>query len=138
MKGGTALKINVTVRHFDLTPGMREHVVEKVEKLGRFFDRIHLIDVVAWEEGERHTIEVKVHVGKGTTLVGKVEEPDLYTALDLVIDKLERQLRKFKEKLVQRKTRPHLPESGVPVDEGEDEVEETYEDAVRNMTSEDA
>ena len=129
------MKINVTGRHFDLTPGMRDHIVEKVEKLGRFFDRITLADVVAWEEGERHTVEVKVHVGKGTTLVGKVEEQDLYTALDLVLDKLERQLRKYKEKLIQRKVRGTGPEVAVPVEPG-DEDEETYEDVVRNMTTE--
>jgi hypothetical protein len=67
--------------------------------------------------------------------VGKVEEQDLYTALDLVLDKLERQLRKYKEKLIQRKVRGTGPEVAVPVEPG-DEDEETYEDVVRNMTTE--
>jgi putative sigma-54 modulation protein len=128
------LKINITGRHLDVTPAMRKYTQEKVEKLGRFYDRIHGIDAVLSEEGERQVVEVKAHVGKGTTLVGKVENSDIYAALDLVVGKLERQITRYKEKLRSWKGRAASSDVAAPA-EGAEEAEETYEDVVRELTA---
>ena len=128
------MKINITGRHLDVTPAMKKYTQEKVEKLGRFYDRIHGIDAVLSEEGERQVVEVKAHVGKGTTLVGKVENSDIYAALDLVVGKLERQITRYKEKLRSWKGRAASPDVPQPPDSGE-EAEETYEDVVRELTT---
>lgn len=128
------LKINITGRHLDVTPAMKEYMQEKIEKLGRFYDRIHGVDAVLSEEGDRQVVEVKAHVGKGTTLVGKVENPDIYAALDLVVGKLERQITRYKEKLNSRKMRGPAPERGLS-DLPAEPPEETYEDVVRDMAS---
>jgi len=127
------LNINITGRHLDITPAMKEYTREKVEKLSRFYDRIHGVDAILSDEGDRQVVEVKAHVGKGTTLVGKVENPDIYAALDLVMSKLERQVTRYKEKLSSWKARSAVPEPvpGAPV--VEEEEEETYEDVVRDM-----
>jgi len=130
------LNINITGRRLDVTPAMKQYTREKVEKLSRFYDRIHVVDAVLSDEGDRQIVEVKAHVGKGTTLVGKVENPDIYAALDLVVAKLERQITRYKEKLNSRKARASTQDIHPPdVVDDPDEVEETYEDVVRDMAS---
>ncbi len=130
------MNINITGRRLDVTPAMKEYTTQKVEKLNRFYDRIHRVDAILTDEGDRQIVEVKAHVGKGTTLVGKVENPDMYAALDLVVAKLERQITRYKEKLSSRKSRAATQDirPPEPVD-AVDEVEETYEDVVRDMAS---
>jgi ribosome hibernation promoting factor len=128
------LKINITGRHLDVTPAMKKYTQEKVEKLGRFYDRIHGIDAILSEEGDRQVVEVKAHVGKGTTLVGKVENSDIYSALDLVVGKLERQITRYKEKLRSWKGRPATIDVATPPDSTEED-EDTYEDVVRELTT---
>jgi putative sigma-54 modulation protein len=129
------LKINITGRHLDVTPAMKEYTQEKVEKLGRFYDRIHGVDAVLSDEGDRQVVEVKAHVGKGTTLVGKVENPDIYAALDLVVDKMERLITRYKEKLTSWKGRTSTAEMPAPEEELPEDREQTYEDVVRDMAS---
>ena len=129
------MKINITGRHLDVTPAMKKYTQTKVEKLGRFYDRIHGIDAILSEEGDRQVVEVKAHVGKGTTLVGKVENSDIYAALDLVVGKLERQITRYKEKLNSYKGRAGAPEVRAPESDVVEEKEETYEDVVRDLAS---
>jgi putative sigma-54 modulation protein len=128
------LKINITGRHLDVTPAMKKYTREKIEKLARFYDRIHGVEAVLSDEGDRQVVEVKAHVGKGTTLVGKVENPDIYAALDLVVSKLERQITRYKEKLISWKARSSASEAHLP-EEPAEKAEETYEDVVRDMAS---
>ena len=130
------MNINITGRRLDVTPAMKKYTTQKVEKLNRFYDRIHRVDAVLSDEGDRQIVEVKAHVGKGTTLVGKVENPDMYAALDLVVAKLERQITRYKEKLSSRKARTTTQEIRPPdMSRTADEVEETYEDVVRDMAT---
>ncbi len=128
------MKINITGRHLDVTPAMKKYTQDKVEKLGRFYDRIHDIEAILSEEGDRQLVEVKAHVGKGTTLVGKAESTDIYAALDLVVGKLERQITRYKEKLRTWKGRGASQEAPQPPEPAE-ETEVTYEDVVRELTT---
>ena len=91
------MQINITGHHIDVTPALRAFTEEKFDKLERHFDHITSINVVLNVEKLRQIAEATVHVIKGE-LHASAESEDLYTAIDTLIDKLERQLSKHKEK----------------------------------------
>lgn len=91
------MQINITGHHIDVTPALRAFTEEKFDKLERHFDHITSINVVLNVEKLRQIAEATVHVAKGE-LHASAESEDLYTAIDTLIDKLERQLSKHKEK----------------------------------------
>ncbi|KTC90957.1 ribosome hibernation promoting factor [Fluoribacter dumoffii] len=92
------MQINITGHHIDVTPALRAFTEEKLEKLERHFDHIKSINVVLNVEKLRQIAEATVHVNKGE-LHASAESEDLYAAIDSLIDKLERQLSKHKEKI---------------------------------------
>ncbi|MGB0721289.1 MAG: ribosome hibernation-promoting factor, HPF/YfiA family [Gammaproteobacteria bacterium] len=92
------MQITVTGRHFDVTDPIRNYVNEKMERLERHFDHVHEVDVVLSVEKLDQKAEATVHVN-GNTLHAEAHHEDLYAALDALIDKLDRQVRKYKEKL---------------------------------------
>ncbi|KTD74409.1 ribosome hibernation promoting factor [Legionella tucsonensis] len=91
------MQINITGHHIDVTPALRAFTEEKFDKLERHFDQIKSINVVLNVEKLRQIAEATVHVTKGE-LHASSESEDLYAAIDTLIDKLERQLTKHKEK----------------------------------------
>jgi putative sigma-54 modulation protein len=93
------VNVNITGRHVEITQPLRDYVVEKVERLTRFFDRISRMQVTLNVEGERHIAEMILSANRGVTLIGEEVAGDMYSAVDLVVDKLGRQLKKHKGKL---------------------------------------
>ncbi|KTC82770.1 ribosome hibernation-promoting factor, HPF/YfiA family [Legionella cincinnatiensis] len=91
------MQINITGHHMDVTPAIRAFTEEKFDKLERHFDQITSINVVFGVEKLRQIAEATVYVAKGE-LHASSESDDLYTAIDTLIDKLDRQLIKHKEK----------------------------------------
>ena len=75
-------------------PKIRE---EKLEKLERHFDQITSINVVLNVEKQRQMVDASIHIA-GADVVANAEHEDMYTAIDLLTDKLDRQLIKHKEK----------------------------------------
>ena len=92
------MQINITGHHLDITPALRSSVHEKFERLQRHFDHITNSHVILSVEKERQKAEATVHVNRGN-LFAEVEHEDMYAAIDMLIDKLDRQLKKHKEKL---------------------------------------
>ncbi len=92
------MQINITGHHLDITPALRSYVHEKFERLQRHFDHITNSHVILSVEKERQKAEATVHVNRGN-LFAEVEHKDMYAAIDMLIDKLDRQLIKHKEKL---------------------------------------
>ena len=93
------MNVNITGRHVEVTQPLRDYVVEKAERLTRFFDRISRMQVTLNVEGDRHIAEMILSASKGVTLIGEEVAGDMYSAVDLVVDKLGRQLKKHKAKL---------------------------------------
>ncbi|AUH70673.1 ribosome-associated, sigma 54 modulation protein [Legionella sainthelensi] len=91
------MQINITGHHMDVTPAIRAFTEEKFDKLERHFDQITSINVVFGVEKLRQIAEATVYIAKGE-LHASSESDDLYTAIDTLIDKLDRQLIKHKEK----------------------------------------
>jgi ribosomal subunit interface protein len=92
-----------------------------MEQLTKYYDRITNVDVVIDQEKDNHTVEMVAHVGHGSTLVAKHRGEALMMAMDATFDKLERQIRKLKDRL--RHHRPHHGAS-MPVPAEPEEVEE--------------
>lgn len=101
------VKVSVTFRHTEPTEALRKYAEEKVHRIGKYFSRAMEAHVVlAVDSKQRQVAEVELHA-LGTTIHGKEETEDLYSAIDLVADKLERQIkkRKGKTKVNRRRTK---------------------------------
>lgn len=96
------MQINITGHRLDVTPAIRAFTEEKFDKLERHFDQITSINVVFDVEKLRQIAEATVFVAKGE-LHASSESEDLYAAIDTLIDKLDRQLIKHKEKMRQHR-----------------------------------
>jgi len=92
------MKINLTGHHVDLTDPLRSYVNDKFEKLERHFDHLTSIHVVLGVEKLRHKAEATIHMN-GNSVFADATQEDMYAAIDLLLDKLDRQVLKYKEKL---------------------------------------
>ncbi len=92
------MQVQVTGRHFEITPAIEGYVREKLERLERHFDKVHDVHVILSVEKLVRSAEGTVHVN-GSNLHAEAEHEDMYAALDALADKLDRQVRKHKEKL---------------------------------------
>ena len=99
------MQIHITGHRMDVTPAIRAFTEEKLKRLERHFDHITAIHVVFDVEKLRQIAEATVFISKGE-LHASSESEDLYAAIDTLIDKLNRQLIKHKEKLL------HLRDQG--------------------------
>jgi putative sigma-54 modulation protein len=93
----TAMQLSVTGHHVEVTPALRGYVEKKLERITRHFD--HVIDVhcVLTVEKLRQKAEATLHV-RGNAIHADATEPDMYAAIDALTDKLDRCVRKHKEK----------------------------------------
>jgi len=92
------MQINLTGNHVDVTPALRDYVQAKFDRIERHFDHVTDIHVILSVEKQRNKAEATVHV-TGASLYADAEHEDMYAALDLMADKLDRQVKKHKEKL---------------------------------------
>ncbi len=93
------MRIRVTGRHVEITDEVQGYVESKANKLPRFYDRIHEIEVILDHESGQFAAEMIVRADHKQTFVASEVGPDTFALIDLVVDKLERQLTKHKEKL---------------------------------------
>lgn len=99
------MNISITARHMIVPEDLKAYAQEKAERLARYFDRIKKIEVILNVEQERHSAEMVISATRGVTLVGHTVEGEIHAAIDLVTDKMERQLTRLKEKLRGRRAR---------------------------------
>lgn len=92
------MQLNVTGHHVDVTPALREYIDTKLARLERHFDHVTDIHCVLTVEKLSHKAEATVHLSGGTVHADAVDQ-DMYAAVDSLIDKLDRQVKKHKEKL---------------------------------------
>src|SRR5262245_2388539 len=92
------MNLNVTGHHIEITQPIRDYLGAKLERLTRHFD--HVIDVngILSIEPLQRKVEATVHV-RGRDLFAVSQDEDMYAAIDSLIDKLDRQVVKHKEKL---------------------------------------
>ncbi|MEN8213647.1 MAG: ribosome hibernation promoting factor [Pseudomonadota bacterium] len=92
------MQVNLTGRHMDITDSIRNYVTSKFTKLERHFDNVTRVNVILSVEKQRQMAEANFHVS-GQDIYADTENEDMYAAIDGLIDKLDRQLMKYKEKL---------------------------------------
>lgn len=98
------MQLSVTGHHVDVTTAMRNYVENKMEKVERHFDLVSDVHCILTVEKLRHKAEATVNVNGGRIYADATEE-DMYAAIDGLVDKLDRQVRKHKEKLVDHHAR---------------------------------
>jgi len=98
------MQIDLTGHHVEVTPPMREYINEKLQKLERHFDHVTHIHCILTVEKLRHKAEARVNVSGGSLFADAVQD-DMYAAVDSMVDKLDRQIIKHKEKLTDHHTR---------------------------------
>ena len=96
------MKITISGKNIDVTPGLRQTVNEKLGKLDRYFTPDTQVNVTLSVEKERHKIEVTIPV-KGRIIRSEQVSNDMYVSIDLVEEVIERQLRKYKNKIIDKK-----------------------------------
>jgi len=98
------MQINVSGHHIDVTPSLRSYVTSKLDRLERHFDRITNTNVILRVEKQRQKADATIKFSGGE-IFADAESDDLYTAIDMLANKLDRQLIKRKEKSTSRKHR---------------------------------
>jgi len=96
------MQLNITGHHVDLTDPLRDYVTNKFNKLERHFDHITNVQVTMTVQNLRQEAEATVQLAGGEVFA-KSESEDMYAAIDALIDKLDRQVIKHKEKLQNHK-----------------------------------
>ena len=92
------MQLNITGHHVEVTPPMRAYVTEKMQRLSRHFDKVISINVILNVEKMEQLAEATVNAG-GRTLFATETAMDMYAAIDGLVDKLDRQVRRLKGRL---------------------------------------
>lgn len=92
------MQINITGHHVEVTEALRSYVIEKMEHMKRLEEYVKSINVILSIENLNQKAEAKIGVN-GTELFADASAETMYAAIDLLADKLERQLVKYKEKI---------------------------------------
>jgi len=92
------MQLNLSGHHLDITPALRNYVTSKMERLERHFDHVTNLHVILSVEKLIQKAEGSLHVS-GAKLFANAEHADMYAAIDALTDKLDRQIKKHKEKL---------------------------------------
>jgi putative sigma-54 modulation protein len=92
------MQITVSGRKLEVTESLRNYAADKIGRVQKHFDHLTTMNVVLQVEKERHMAEVTLHA-KGATLAASAQAGDMYSAIDELADKLDRQVLKHKEKL---------------------------------------
>ncbi|MBE0598799.1 MAG: ribosome-associated translation inhibitor RaiA [Desulfuromonadales bacterium] len=101
------MQIAVTFRHMEASDPVRAYVEEKLGRVKKYIDEPIEVQVsLSVEKKIRHNADVTI-TAKGITIKGSEETNDMYAAIDAVVDKIERQLKRYKEKL-----KAHKPSAG--------------------------
>ena len=93
------MKINVTGRHIHITEALQLHIENKFKKIEKHFENIIDIHVILTVEKIRMEAEATLKINKGNIFANS-EKKDMYMAIDELVDKLDRQLKKQKEKKI--------------------------------------
>jgi putative sigma-54 modulation protein len=92
------MQLNITFRHLDPIDSLKNYAREKVERVNKYLDKATEAHVVLSLERHLHHADISIHSGN-FLLRGKERSEDMYASIDLAMDKIERQLKRYKEKL---------------------------------------
>ena len=91
------MQMNITGHHVEVTSALRDYVTGKLDKVVRHFDNVTNVHVILSVEKLRQKAEATIHI-TGNDVHAEAEDADMYAAIDALADKLDRQVKKHKEK----------------------------------------
>ena len=135
------MNLVISGKNLDITEGLRSAIEEKIGKLERYFTDTTEVHVTLSTEKNRQKIEITIPM-KGSIIRAEEVSSDMYVSIDLVEEVIERQLRKYKNKLIDKEQNAaHLSQSFIEADEFEDEdiqIIRTKKFAMKPMDPEEA
>lgn len=141
------MRITVKGKNMEVTDALQRYAEKKVEKLGRYFENLKSAVVTQSTQRNWHIVEVTLEAD-GMTMRGEERSDNMYASIDAVVEKLEKQIKRFKGKLIDR-SHMEPPREIIPV-LGAEEIEEAAEEqemptivrtkrfAIKPMTPEEA
>lgn len=124
------MSVNVKGRNIDVTPALKDYVEKKIEKVTKQFKTVGDITAVLKVEKGNHIVEITVPAS-GILLRAQETTKDMYSSIDLVVEKIERQVHKYKTKLMKRKY-SNFQDVTVPAPVADDEPEEGEFKIIKN------
>lgn len=136
------MRYTIVGRNIEVTQGLRDAITDKIGKLDRYFTPDTEVNVTLSVQRERQNIEVTIPI-KGTIIRAEESSNDMYVSIDLVEEIIERQILKYKKKLIDRKqSSPSFSDSFLqeetPITEEEIKIVKTKKFAVKPMDPEEA
>lgn len=96
------MQITIKGRHWKVSSDFREYAERRIEKLQRYFSHLISANLTVTEEGYRHQAELRIF-GNGVDVTSRAQDPDAKVALDAVLEKQERALKRRKEQIKDHK-----------------------------------
>lgn len=122
------MDLEISGRHVNVNDRMREHTLEQLGHIDKYADQIQRVNVTFFNDAEDKVAEILVRVRRGKDAVAEAKAENFYKAVDLAIDKIERQLDRAKARVKEHRGRqkpePLGPASEEPVEGEEKSVEE--------------
>ncbi|MCR4315694.1 MAG: ribosome-associated translation inhibitor RaiA [Planctomycetes bacterium] len=125
------MRLEFTARSDAISNNVKSYAEEKANRLDKYFEGVHSIQIVMNEEHGKFHAEMVIAAARGNTIVGEVQDQDPYAAIDLLVDKMARLLKRAKEKIKDHHrgeramSNAEMPAAGA----GPERAEETYEEA---------
>lgn len=105
------MNIQITGHHVEITAAIRDYVNGKLERITRHFDHVIDINVILSVDKLRQKVEATIHV-RGKDIFAESEDPNMYAAVDSLVDKLDRSVIRHKEKQQDRRGTIPAPPAG--------------------------
>ena len=96
------MNLKLTGNHVEITDAMRDYVTSKISKITRHFDHVIDVSVILSAEKLKQKAEANVHI-RGKDIFVETDSEDMYASIDSLVDKLDRQILKHKEKNLERR-----------------------------------
>ncbi len=92
------MQLNISGHHLDITPALKQHTNEKLSKIKHHFDQVINVNMILEVQKDVQMAEATIHL-RGADLFAKAQSSDMYVSIDQLINKLDSQIIKHKEKL---------------------------------------
>jgi len=117
------MQLSVTFRHMEPSDALKEYAYDKISRIEKYFDSVMDAQVVLSVEKFRHTADVSITSDR-LKIKGQGQTEDMYSAIDMVIDKMERQAKRYREKIKRRKPNQRVKARSVQMNVIAPEVED--------------
>lgn len=128
------MQVNIKGKNVELTESLKDYARKKIEKISKYFDHIISGDITFSTERQMHIVEVNISVN-GEVLRGKEKTGDMYSSIDKVVDKLETQIKKIKDKYNKKHNVESIRTKNLTQDETDSEEERSIDSRIVHVKS---